>query len=104
MLATKDTRYCKESKVAPLFPIRTPISSPLKSISIVAFSSLYLMSITTVKFIASKTLFKNSFTVSSTEDFTLALIIAGFALKPKNPVEPSVTTSYSNLSLVTTNF
>ena len=55
-------------------------------------------------FIASKTSFKNSFALSATEFLILALITAGFAPIPRKPEEPSSTTSYSSLSLVTVSF
>ena len=52
------------------------------------------MAITTSIFIAWNTSFKNTLATSSTELFlTDALITAAFAPIPKNPEEPSSTTS-----------
>ena len=77
------------------------MSSPAKSMSML-FSVLSKLIFTTASiFIAAKTSFKNDLTLSSTEFLTLALITAGLDLSPRKPVEPSSTTSYSNLSLVT---
>ena len=59
---------------------------------------------TTSKSIASNTSFKKSFALSSTVPFTAALIMAGFAPIPRNPFDPSSTTSIINLSLDTVKY
>ena len=104
LFTTNEIRYCRESSVWPLLPIRTPISSPLNSTSSVFSVSSNLASMTTTIFIAWNTSWRNFLAWSSTDNFSsiiLALITAGLELNPRNPVEPSSITSYSNLSLGT---
>ena len=103
MFTTRLVRYCNESRVAPLLPIRGPISSPVNSIFITFSSALMVTSIEASIFIALKILLKNPIAISSNVSFLHTRIIAGLLNKPRIPELSFSITSYSTFSLVVSN-